>query len=83
MFAILVTGKARMPRKSNSLNLNGKVRMITRAEGRRIFDRQARKYFNMSGKEFIRRWEAGEFGDPENPYRSELVALTMQVPFVK
>ena len=72
-----------MPRKLNSLNFNGKVRIMTREQGRRMFDRQARKYFKMSGKEFIRRWEAGEFGDPENPYRPELVALTMQVPFVK
>ncbi len=72
-----------MPRKSNGFNFNGKVQITTREQGRKMFDRQARKYFKMSGKEFIRRWEAGEFGDPENPYRPELVDMVMQLPFVK
>src|SRR5262249_52687227 len=40
LFGILVIGKASMPRKPNSFKLNGKVRIITRVEGRKTFDRQ-------------------------------------------
>jgi hypothetical protein len=35
---------------------------MTREEGRRVFDRQARKLLRMSGAEFVRAYEAGKFG---------------------
>jgi hypothetical protein len=31
-------------------------------EGRELFDRQARLRLGMSGEEFLRAWDAGEFG---------------------
>lgn len=53
-------------------------------EGREMIDRQARRYLAMSGEEFISRWNAGAFGDPDD--RSEnppaVMRLGMLVPFV-
>jgi hypothetical protein len=37
------------------------VRFVTPEEGRAIFDEEARRVKGMSGEEFIRRWEAGEY----------------------
>lgn len=37
------------------------VEILTREEGRAFFDRQARKYLGISGEEFLRRYDAGEF----------------------
>lgn len=43
-------------------------RELSREEGRRVFDRAARTNLGMSGEEFLRKWDAGEFGaDPEDP----------------
>jgi len=46
-------------------------------ESRKLFDRSARRSLNMSGKEFIRRWEKGAFKNPENP---EVMRLAMLMP---
>jgi hypothetical protein len=54
------------------------VDWITREEGIAILDRQARKYLGMSGEEFVRRYRAGEIEDPD---RSDVVALSMLLPF--
>jgi hypothetical protein len=39
------------------------VQDISAAEAREVFDYQARKLVGMSGEEFLRRWEEGEFRD--------------------
>lgn len=55
------------------------VREISRAEARSIFDAQARKLVGLSGAEFLRRYDAGEFDAlldaPEHPELMELLAL--------
>lgn len=65
--------------------INGAVLEMSREEGREMIDRQARRYLDMSGEEFIRRWDAGEFGDPDD--RSEnppaVMRLGMLLPFVR
>ena len=38
---------------------------MSAAEERRIFDRAARRYVGMSGRDFLRKWRAGEFKDPD------------------
>jgi len=38
---------------------------LSAAEERRIFDRAARRYLGMSGRDFLRKWRAGEFKDPD------------------
>jgi hypothetical protein len=49
-------------------------------EGRELFDRQARLRLGMSGEEFLRAWDAGEFGDRDD---SDLMGVAMMLPFVR
>ena len=71
-----------MSRKRVSNN-GRKVRYLTPDEGRKLFDRRVRQDLNMSGQEFLEKWDAGEFGDPENPYRPELMRVVMLLPFAQ
>lgn len=50
---------------------------LTREEGLAILDRQARRYLNMSGDEFIRAWDAGEFAD--DPDRPEVMRVAFLI----
>jgi hypothetical protein len=46
----------------------GEVIWITAEEGEHILDRQTRKILGISGDEFLRRWDAGEYADdPDAP----------------
>ena len=55
------------------------VEMLTREEASASFDRAARRYLGMSGDEFKRKWESGEFGDidrhPEHLLIERVAAL--------
>ena len=53
---------------------------VTPEEGAEILDRQARKYLGMSGEEFVRMYEAGEF---EDPCRSEVARVSILIPLSK
>jgi hypothetical protein len=57
-----------------------KVRELTEDESHRLFDRAARRYLKMSGKEFLRRWGLGEFRDDDRP---EVTHLAMLIPFAR
>ena len=59
----------------------GTIKELTLEEGRKLLDQQARRYLHMSGEEFIRKWEAGEFDD--NPDQPEIMRLVMLIPFAK
>ena len=60
---------------------NGNIRELTREEGLALLDREARQYLQMSGEEFIRAWEAGEFDtDPDRP---DVMYLAMLLPFAQ
>ena len=53
------------------------IHEMTLEEGKEMFDLEARKLLNMSGDEFIRAWEAGEFDDqPETPAVIRLALLS-------
>lgn len=54
---------------------------LTPEEGRAIFDEAARRRLGMSGDEFIRRWEAGEFD--EGPERLDVMHVAMLLPLVQ
>jgi hypothetical protein len=48
------------------------------------FDRRARRLMNISGEEFVRRWEAGEFRDRlDHPEHPEILELVMLLPLVR
>ncbi|MGH2534324.1 MAG: hypothetical protein ACRDJW_18800 [Thermomicrobiales bacterium] len=53
-------------------------------EGRRMFDEAVRETMGISGEEFIRRWEAGEYWEiadrPGSLYIGNLIAL---IPFAR
>ena len=59
------------------------IRELTYAEGWDLLDAEARRYLDMSGEEFVRKWDAGEidFDDPET--HSAVVDLWMLLPFVR
>ena len=48
-----------------------------------IFDAEARRYLNMTGEEFLRKWDAGEIDldDPET--HSAVVGLWMLLPAIR
>lgn len=61
---------------------NGRVHYLSREEGRALFDAQAREQMGMSGDEFIRRWEAGEFDAViDGPDHNKLMDLALLMPF--
>ena len=66
---------AQAPAKSENI-----IKELTLEEGWELLDKQARKYLNMSGKEFVKKWEAGEFD--EDPDQPELMHVAMLLPFV-
>lgn len=56
------------------------VQIISAAEAREIFDYQARKLMGMSGEEFLRRWDNGEFHDLfDKPGHEKLTRLAMKM----
>jgi hypothetical protein len=59
---------------------DGLVRVISREEGKEILDRQSRRYFNMSGEDFIKAWESGAFEDPDG---QNVMRVAMLIPFAK
>lgn len=61
-------------------------RFVTPEEGLEMFDCEARHLMNMSGEEFLRRWDAGEFNELMSGYgdeHSNLVSLVLMIPFAR
>lgn len=56
---------------------------ISYEEGWELLNAEALRYLNISGEEFVRRWDAGEidFDAPET--HSAVVRLWMLLPFVR
>ena len=58
------------------------VRWLTDEEARAIFDAEARRVMGMSGEEFLRRYDAGEFDDvPDDWEHMDFTALVMLIPW--
>lgn len=47
----------------------------------RIFDDDARRYLKMSGKEFLKKWDNGEFPDPDA--EEGVMSVAMLIPMVR
>jgi hypothetical protein len=64
---------------------NGYIEELTREEGWELLNRQARLYLDMEGEEFIRRWDAGEFDDPDDRTKNgpEVMRVAMLLPLVR
>ena len=52
----------------------------TRDEGKAMLDRAAREALNMSGEEFLARWDAGEYDDSHDP---AVTRVAMLIPFAR
>lgn len=60
-------------------NRKSQVRELSKAQARNMFEREAQSRLNMSGKEFIERWEAGKFnGKTDTP---AVIRVAMLLPF--
>jgi hypothetical protein len=58
------------------------VRFLDDEESHQYFDRQARRLMNMSGEEFLRRYDAGEFATPRDDRQLRAVMkLAVLSPF--
>jgi len=52
------------------------------AEARALFNRQTRRLLNLSGDEFLARWEAGDYRDlPDTPEGRHVGYLALLIPF--
>ena len=56
------------------------IQYVSRQQGKRILDRQARKYLGMSGEEFVRKYRAGEIEDAD---RSDVIRVAMLIPLAE
>jgi hypothetical protein len=57
------------------------TRELTRQEGEAIFDEAARRHLKMSGAEFLRKWDAKEFGD--DPDQPGIMDVAFLLPLVR
>lgn len=57
------------------------VREVSLAEGRAIFDRACQRQLGISGEEFLRRWDAGDYAEPEENVNAEFLGLL--IPFAR
>lgn len=57
------------------------VRVLTRPQGRALFDRRAQAELHMSGTQFRRLWKAGKFG--KRACTPAVMRVAMLLPFAK
>lgn len=58
------------------------ARILSPEEGRAFFDETCRAYLNMSGEEFLRRWDSGEYEDVEDiPENNDILYISMLMSF--
>jgi hypothetical protein len=59
-------------------------RILTMEEGRAYFDEASRNLLGISGEEFLRRWDAGEYRDaPDTPESSGIRSMAMLIPLAR
>ena len=58
-----------------------KVRVLSKDQGRRLFDRRARAELHISGMTFVRRWKAGEYKNRAD--RPEVMRVAMLLPLAR
>ena len=60
------------------------IDLVTPEEARALFDRRARQLLHISGEEFLRRWDAGEYRPvPDNAEGRKVGELVMMLPFAR
>lgn len=56
------------------------IKELTPDEAWEMFDRNAREWLGISGKEFIRRYQAGEISAEQLDYDNDVIVLYMMMP---
>jgi hypothetical protein len=69
-----------MPYTQSRAEAEVEVAEATREEGRAMLDRAAREVLNISGGEFLAKWDAGEYGDADDP---AVTRVAMLIPFAR
>jgi hypothetical protein len=65
-------------------SLDDGVRFLDDDEAREVFDREARRLMGMSGDEFLRRYDAGEYNRPlEDPEEENIMMMLMILNFAR
>jgi hypothetical protein len=65
-----------------SQHVESDIRFLEDEESRAFFDAQARRLMGISGDDFIRRYDDGEFEDaPDDPQHHAITELVMLLPF--
>ena len=60
------------------------IHFLNPEEGRELFDREAQRLFGISGDEFLRRWDNGEYGPiPDTPEGRKLDRMYGLISFVR
>ncbi len=60
------------------------IRFLDDDEARELFDRQARRLMGMSGDEFLRRYDDGEYNRPlEDPEEENIMIMLMMLDFAR
>lgn len=60
------------------------IRWLDDDEARDEFDAQARKWLGLSGDEFLRRWDAGEYrGIEDDADHPHVMSMAMLIPLVR
>ena len=79
----MATTRPRKPAPKKSRDAGG-IRWLSREEGRQFFDEQARQRLGISGAEFLRRLDAGEYRDiPDDPEHWDIIELSMMTAFAR
>lgn len=62
-----------------------RIRELSPEEGRKMFDCAARRKLGISGEEFICRWDAGYYDDPDDRTKNppEVMELGMLIDFAR
>lgn len=60
------------------------VHLATNREGQRLFDYQARQELGISGAEFLKRWDRGDYQQVPDPERARKVRrMELLIPVVR
>ena len=82
--ASTTTRLVRPPDRTAEPDADNGYSIATPDEGRVLFDYQARKLMGMSGEEFLRRWDAGEFAAiADTPGHRHLMTLAGLIAFAR
>jgi hypothetical protein len=57
------------------------VHELNAEEGRALFDRTARRLLNISGEEFLARWDRGDYEDEQE--NMAITKVAMLIPFAR